>query len=45
MTIYVCDGLQHNVILYAVNMSRMEGDVVTCSQNAMFILPKKMLKI
>ena len=32
-------------ILYAVNMGCMEGDVVYCSQNAMFILPKKMLKI
>ena len=31
-------------ILYAVNMGCMEGDVVYCSQNAMFILPKKMFK-
>jgi len=27
------------------NMGRMEGDVVYCSQNAMFVLPRKMLKI
>jgi len=32
-------------ILYAVNMGRMEGDVVYFSQNAMFVLPRKMLKI
>jgi len=32
-------------IIYAVNMGRMEGDVVYCSQNAMFVLPKKMSKI
>ena len=32
-------------ILYAVNMGRMEGDVVYCSQNAMLVLPRKMLKI
>ena len=28
--------MQH--VLYAVNMGRMEGDVVYCSQNAMFVL-------
>ena len=27
------------------SMGRMEGDVVYCSQNAMFVLPRKMLKI
>jgi len=31
-------------ILYAVNMGRMEGDVVYCPQNAMFVLPRKMFE-
>ena len=32
--------MQH--ILYAVNMGRMERDVVYCSQNTLFALPRKM---
>jgi len=42
MTIYatVC-----NTTYYFFIRSRMEGDVVYCSQNAMFVLPRKMLKI
>ena len=47
--------LQHNIFLKhkilptynprAVNMGCMERDVVYCSQNALFVLPRKMLKI
>jgi len=36
---------QASISIYAVNMNHIEGDVVYCSQNAMFILPRKMLKI
>ena len=47
MTTYVCNGLQHSIYSLCCKHGsrRMEGDVVYCSQNAMFVLPRKMLKI